>query len=123
MRDSCAHVSSKDHRFSPEPSNQCDYVDLQSLGSDIDQLVKELQGIAKELEFSRTTPFRAKALPKTPENHNEDKDEVQCAEIESQAMSHSVFWLKGCPIVSSELQPALNTKNIVSAMYNCRDVK
>ena len=65
--------------FQQEPSPPYAFVDVQSLGRDVDKLVKELQRITKDLELSRTTPFRAEDIPTELEYHADEKDKAQGA--------------------------------------------
>ena len=65
-RYSCTHVSVPNPPM-PEEFLQHDSLDVQSLGRDVDRLLKELQRIANDLELLQTTPFQAEGVPKIPE--------------------------------------------------------
>ena len=65
-RFSCPHASFD--QPTREPSFPGASVDLQSLGRDVDKLLKELQGLTNELQLLRTAPFRANEFPRIPES-------------------------------------------------------
>ena len=120
-RYSCPHASVM-KPFQQEPSPPHAFVDVQSLGRDVDKLVKELQRITKDLELSRTTPFRAEDIPTEPEYHADEKDKAQCAEVGPQVVNYcSMGWPQRRFFFNSECQPTWSTRDISSAIYN-RDV-
>ena len=62
----------------PGQAPKCDFVDVQALGRDLDNLLKELQGITVELELSRTKPFPTEDFPTTTEGVvTDEKDQVE----------------------------------------------
>ena len=79
-RYSCPHTSVP-YPHTPELFPQHASLNVRSLGRDIDRLLKELQGIANDLELLRKTPFRAEDVSRTPETITEE-DVRTCKETE-----------------------------------------
>ena len=121
-RYSCFHVSLMDHRTPPEPSPQRDHIDVQSLERDVNKLLKELQRITRDLEFSRTTHARAKDIPPTSEYLTDDKDQVGCVNMRSQAMTYGVRWPERCRFVDAKCLPACIARNIEPCINDYHDI-
>ena len=80
-------------------------------------MLKELQRITSDLQLSRTTPVRAKDIPAqvpaAPENLIDDKDQVVCTEMRSQAMIYGVQRPERRRFVRAKLLPACSAENVV----------
>jgi len=77
-RYSCPYASVPTNVPTPWMFQQHDSFDVQSLGRDVDKLLKELQGITKELELSQTAPFQAEDISSAPERVTYEKEELDC---------------------------------------------
>ena len=117
-RYSCRHASFRAPIHLPEPSPKRDCVDIQSLGKDVNKLLKELQQVTYHLQLSKTTPVQAKDIPPAPEYLTEDKDQVgSCTEMRSQAMIYGVRRPES-RFVHGKRLPANKTENIVPGIYD-----
>ena len=107
----------------PEQAPKCDFVDVQALGRDVDNLVKELQGITVELELSRAKPFRAEDFPTTTEGVvTDEKDQVEWLEKGSPIMNYGVQWPRRRSFDNADHLSMYNSRNIVSGIVGTRDV-
>ena len=120
-RFSCPHVY-MEHRAPPEPSMERDNVDLQSLGRDVEKLLKELQEITKHLELSRTAPFRAEDIECESEHKTGEERKVACVEAVSHTLTPGVVWTRERHLVDTESLPVYYAKNIAPRFTDCRDV-
>ena len=120
-RYSCPHVY-MDHRAPPEPSMDRDKVDLQSLGRDVDKLLKELQGLTNELQLLRTAPFRANEFPRIPESVA-DGYVGKRMETEPLKSTPNMYQRRShCPYTERSSVQMHQTGNTALASIDCRDV-
>ena len=84
----------------PEQFPQHDSLDVQSLGRDVDRLLKELQRIANDVELLRTPPFRAEGVPRIPDSVTEG-DVRKCKEIEPLKSTPNAY--RRCPSYAEHL--------------------
>jgi len=116
------HATHMDHKAPPESSLERDHVDLQSLGRDLDKLLKELEGIAQDLRLSRTAPFRAEDIGCTKEQKTGEQDEAACVEASSHTLTCGVQWPGGRHLVDADHLPICDVKDIGPGVTDFRDV-
>ena len=114
------HVSVKNPP-TPEQFPQHDSLDVQSLGRDVDRLLKELQRIANDVELLRTPPFRAEGVPRIPDSVTEE-DVRQCKVTEPVKMTPNAY--QRCPNYAERpfvrmCQPGHTAPNVIRPNACC----